>query len=42
MKRQPVIELVAGFTVALAVAAVSAVAGIAVAHASYWPIPLPI
>ena len=42
MKRQPVIEFVTGFDGALAVALVSAVAGIAAAHASFWPIPLPI
>ena len=42
MKRRPVLEFVTGFTVAIAVATVSAVIGIAAAHASnFWPIPLP-
>ena len=41
MKRRAVLEFVTGFTFAVAVATVSAAAGIAVAHASYWPIPLP-
>ena len=42
MKRQPVIEFVTGFAAALAGALVPAVAGIAAAHTSFWPIPLPI
>ena len=41
MQRRPVLEFVTGFTVAIAVATVSAVAGIAAAHASFWPLPLP-
>ena len=41
MKRRAVLEFVTGFTVAITVATVSAGAGIAAAHATYWPIPLP-
>ena len=41
MKRRPVLEFVTGFTFAIAVATVSAAAGIAAAHANFWPIPLP-
>ena len=41
MQRRPVLEFVTGFTVAIAVSTVSAVIGIAAAHADFWPIPLP-